>query len=614
MSTETHQADARNEPPASGDVVAAFHTSFHFTQGNTLDWSITVDDGVYGSLLDKIEFTSLPSGLHGVERDVVYFNKEGHEAVACFWRKQNETKDDRRGYQMEAYGVLLERSAYPRPWRHVPTLKTINDKDALERYFNLHRKPTTPGTNSDSLPSSPIAFDWEAEILSSSSRTSSAASSSSHPLIHLPHLLRIVGPSFLTIYKHLLSRRRILFLTSAPVEAACLLTKACVDVAFPDVVMGNASENGGGSATEDEAGLERDDRRPAVLGAVGLMDIDRLKAESQTGLGWIACSTDTIFKDRPALYDLIVDLTTATNSLSPSSPSPTITRPTLHMSRPALSPTSSSGRSPQSGASYKLHLVRFTFSDIRLWTKIDKVLRECPVPHAHGSHDHGKGKEKAKDSRGWSDFLPWKLYSYEDVCIVCASIWLKGSDGGSGGIRLDGEDDAILIGGGKTVTAGEQPKATTSLLAASTRRRKIVRRASERSASSSSSGSTSGSSTSSTERRYTDFPPDVRTALMVLDIFHAQATFWLDGLQDLIILNDATSGVTKATQKQSTTGSNKKDLATVPLYPNHLIALQLSSLSEVDSRFVEWLAQARFKRTAAVKRGWKDMVAAIVGW
>lgn len=187
-----------------------------------------------------------------------------------------------------------EQSAYPRPWRHVPTLKTINDKDALENYFNLHRKPTADGSNSDSLPSSPLAFDWEAEILSSSSRTSSAASSSSHPLIHLPHLLRIVGPSFLTIYKHLLSRRRILFLTTAPVEAACLLTKACVDVAFPDVVMGNASENGSGSATEDEAGLERDDKRLAVLGSVGLMDIDRLKAESQKGLGWIACKLEIV--------------------------------------------------------------------------------------------------------------------------------------------------------------------------------------------------------------------------------------------------------------------------------------------------------------------------------
>lgn len=187
-----------------------------------------------------------------------------------------------------------ERSAYPRPWRHVPTLKTIHDKDALENYFNLHRKPTASGSNSDSLPSPPpLSFDWEAEILSSS-RSSSTASSSSHPLIHLPHLLRIVGPSFLTIYKHLLSRRRVLFLTAAPVEAACLLTKACVDVAFPDVVMGSAGENGSGSATEDEAGLERDDRRPAVLGQVGLMDIDRLKAESQKGLGWIACKFATL--------------------------------------------------------------------------------------------------------------------------------------------------------------------------------------------------------------------------------------------------------------------------------------------------------------------------------
>ncbi|KAG8922437.1 hypothetical protein FRC01_014044 [Tulasnella sp. 417] len=374
--------------------------------------------------------------------------------------------------------------------------------------------------------------------------------------------------------------------------------------------MGNPGENGSGSATEDEAGLERDDRRPAVLGQVGLMDIDRLKAESQKGLGWIACTTDSIFKDRPALYDLIVDLTTATNSLSPSSPSPTITRPTLHISRPSLSQSTSSSKSPQSATAYKLYLVRFTFSDVRLWTKIDKVLRECPVNHAHGSHEHGKGKEKAK---AWSDFLPWKLYTYEDVCIVCGSLWLKGSDGGA--IRLEGQDDAILIGKGKTAPTDEQPRSTTFLLSTSTRRRKPAKPRSERSASTSSSGSTSGSSTSSAERRYADLPPDLRTSLMLLDIFHTQATFWMDGLQDLIILHDATSGVSKATQKQpATNGGSKKDLATVPLYPSHLTGLQLSSLSDIDSRFVELLAQGRFNRTAVVKRGWKDMVAAIVGW
>lgn len=54
-----------------GDVVAAFHTSFHFTQGNTLDWSVSVDDQLYNPVLTGVEFTSLPSGLHGVEHDVV---------------------------------------------------------------------------------------------------------------------------------------------------------------------------------------------------------------------------------------------------------------------------------------------------------------------------------------------------------------------------------------------------------------------------------------------------------------------------------------------------------------------------------------------------------------
>ncbi|KAG9012150.1 hypothetical protein FRB90_006868 [Tulasnella sp. 427] len=350
--------------------------------------------------------------------------------------------------------------------------------------------------------------------------------------------------------------------------------------------MGSAGENkGGGSATEDEAGLERDDRRPAVLGQVGLMDIDRLKAESQTGLGWIACTTDSIFKDRPALYDLIVDLTTATNSLSPSSPSPTITRPTLLMSRPTLSSASSPSKSPQSGASYKLQLVPFTFSDIKLWTKIDKVLRECPVPHAHGSHEHGKSKEKEKAKE--TVYLRRRLH-------VGASIWLKGSDGSSGVIRLEEEDDAILIGRGKATASDEASKATTSLLSSSTQRRNPLRRASERSASSSSSGS-SDLSRSSLERRYSEFPPE------------------LDSLQDLIVLNDATNGA-KLAQKASVANNGKKDATIVPLYPSHLITLQLSSLSDLDSRFVEWLAQAMFNRTAVVKRGWRDLVAAIVGW
>lgn len=164
-------------------------------------------------------------------------------------------------------------SSYPRPWRHVSDLKLIETREALEDYFGTHRIDAA-------APSSPqpiTPFNWESELLSTHTTPASQ-----HPLFHLPHLLRIIGPSFLTIFKYVLGRRRVLIYTRAPVEVAGLLAKVCVDVAFRDV-------NGGEIDSEEDPGARRDDRRPPVLGVIGLTDMDRLKNESATGLGWIAC-------------------------------------------------------------------------------------------------------------------------------------------------------------------------------------------------------------------------------------------------------------------------------------------------------------------------------------
>lgn len=57
---------------------------------------------------------------------------------------------------------------------------------------------------------------------------------SHHPTLHLPHLLRILGPSSLTLYKHVLGRRRILIYTQPPVEAACILCQVAADMCFDD--------------------------------------------------------------------------------------------------------------------------------------------------------------------------------------------------------------------------------------------------------------------------------------------------------------------------------------------------------------------------------------------
>lgn len=50
------------------------------------------------------------------------------------------------------------------------------------------------------------------------------------PTYHLPHLLRILGLSSLTLYKCVLSRRRILIYTLPPVEVAGVLAWVAADM------------------------------------------------------------------------------------------------------------------------------------------------------------------------------------------------------------------------------------------------------------------------------------------------------------------------------------------------------------------------------------------------
>ncbi|KAH8979264.1 hypothetical protein EDB92DRAFT_394037 [Lactarius akahatsu] len=47
------------------------------------------------------------------------------------------------------------------------------------------------------------------------------------PTLYLPHLLRVLGPSSLTLYEHVPGRRRILIYTHLPVKAALPLSGGC---------------------------------------------------------------------------------------------------------------------------------------------------------------------------------------------------------------------------------------------------------------------------------------------------------------------------------------------------------------------------------------------------
>ncbi|KAH9012268.1 hypothetical protein EDB84DRAFT_1536650 [Lactarius hengduanensis] len=74
--------------------------------------------------LDGVEFSSLPSGLHLVEQDVVYFTKDGLHGVCVLTRRQT-SEQGQRGFRLSSLGILLARSLRLRPWRHVPALKAL---------------------------------------------------------------------------------------------------------------------------------------------------------------------------------------------------------------------------------------------------------------------------------------------------------------------------------------------------------------------------------------------------------------------------------------------------------------------------------------------------------
>lgn len=53
-----------------------------------------------------------------------YFTKGDHQGVSIFRRRETSEKGH-RGFRLSSLGVLLAKSSRPRPWRHVPSLKSL---------------------------------------------------------------------------------------------------------------------------------------------------------------------------------------------------------------------------------------------------------------------------------------------------------------------------------------------------------------------------------------------------------------------------------------------------------------------------------------------------------
>ena len=223
----------------------------------------------------------------------------------------------------------------------------------------------------------------------------------------------------------------------------------------------------------------------------------------------------------------------------------------------------------------------------------------------------------------WTDI--WRVY--EDVCIICAGLWMgawrnnsvasystvNGNMVNWGQVRLEGDDD-LSVGGSYVRSLGMGIEGRPAALS------DLDRETSGVSGSSKATKRTSGMSVWSkfTNRDGNDRPvqfgseeedarirkheQQILLTLALLQTFHAHTTN---------ILSKLSYHLTSTPEPSS--GDN---LSTIYLNPRDLYGFELGPLSSLDAEFVEWLGEEYGSRAGVriiVRRGWKDLARLVLG-
>lgn len=120
LSNVAESSPSADLPPIS----ALFLIDFDVKAGYTIAWKRAVS-GL--ELEGVVEYKSLPSGLHSVKDDLIYFvHDAGHAGVSAFINVPCE-EEEARNARMLAVGVLVPLSfgRLGRAWRHADMLKDM---------------------------------------------------------------------------------------------------------------------------------------------------------------------------------------------------------------------------------------------------------------------------------------------------------------------------------------------------------------------------------------------------------------------------------------------------------------------------------------------------------
>jgi hypothetical protein len=303
-------AQPHQRPPP---IAAAFCVIFDARKGYTLAWR----DAIEGLDIDGIvEYKSLPSGLHTVEEDLVYFVHEHYAGISAFLNK--ECKVDARGARMLATGVLvpIQDSRMGRAWLHAEGLKELvgkqignpEDVSLLEGYWDEfkmkdERKDATTLTDDvfdAGTVKKPNGYQ-KTRAMSDAMPAPSQGLPLHHPAKALAVLFKAFGPLVFPLYRAALLRKRILLVGEAPVETNCNFVYAISILSSIQKVLLPLLP------VDDVP-----DMRLRPLFNVGIQDIPLLQRskdhENEIQDGWIACTTDDVLATKPELFDLLVML------------------------------------------------------------------------------------------------------------------------------------------------------------------------------------------------------------------------------------------------------------------------------------------------------------------
>ncbi|KAG5919803.1 hypothetical protein E4U61_000552 [Claviceps capensis] len=321
------------EPPP---IAALFLIDFDVKAGYTITWRRAVPNV---ELDGHVEYKSLPSGLHTVRDDLIYFVDGAHAGLSAFVNEPCQEEEARHA-RMIAVGILVPLSygRLGRAWRHAEKLKELaaqlaKDRsriDILERYWDTNKA----GHDEDDSTQNPAHFpDTPPQEPTRHGRRRSASDgialiphehnlSPYHPAWSLVNLLDKFGPLIFPIQRAALLRKRILISCHAPVHEIC-------DFVYDISILSNIP-----LSVADRLPAPSPTSRLRPLFTIGVYDIpflmDDLEAQKrrqdgladpgdEAGSGWIACTTDSILAMKDTLWDMLI--TMPPNNTTHASPS-----------------------------------------------------------------------------------------------------------------------------------------------------------------------------------------------------------------------------------------------------------------------------------------------------